>query len=96
MYRNKQGICYKITLLRAMRRPWSSQEADEVMGFLTDPVKKQVRCLVEGPCMQIVAAGADKAAGVKKICSWLAIPRKEIFAAGDSKEDIAMMQLNGT
>lgn len=96
VYRNKQGICYKITLLRAMRRPWSSQEADEVMGFLTDPVKKQVRCLVEGPCMQIVAAGADKAAGVKKICSWLAIPRKEIFAAGDSKEDIAMMQLNGT
>ena len=92
VYRDPQGICYKITLLHAARRPWSSREADAVEKCLTDPVKKQVRCLVEGHCMQIVAAGAEKAAGVKQICSWLGIPLNEIFAAGDSKEDIKMMQ----
>lgn len=96
VYRNVQGICYKITLLHAARQPWSSQEADAVAGCLTGQVKKQVRVLTEGHCLQIVAAGADKAAGVRKICAWLGIPLEDIYAAGDSKEDLEMMQLSGS
>ena len=55
-----------------------------------------MRVLTEGHCLQIVAAGADKAAGVRKICAWLGIPLEDIYAAGDSKEDLEMMQLSGS
>ena len=82
--------------MHSPRQPWSSQEADAVAGCLTGQVKKQVRVLTEGHCLQIVAAGADKAAGVRKICAWLGIPLEDIYAAGDSKEDLEMMQLSGS
>lgn len=96
VYRSSQGTCYKVTLLHAPQRPWSSHEAGEVMGCLPDLVKKQVRCLTEGHCMQIVAAEANKTTGVRKICGFLSIPLEEIYAAGDSAEDAGMIKLNGT
>ena len=63
------------------------------MEYLPQADRKQVRCLIEGNCLQILPAPANKASGVRMICTWLKIPLQEIFAAGDSKEDVAMMEL---
>ncbi len=87
------GRCYKITLFRARRKHWQKQEAEAVMEYLPQADRKQVRCLIEGNCLQILPAPANKASGVRMICTWLKIPLQEIFAAGDSKEDVAMMEL---
>lgn len=87
------GQCYKITLLRARRIHWQKQEAEAVMGYLTQADRKHVRCFMEGNCLQILAAAANKAAGVRTICDWLNIPLQEIFAAGDADEDVQMIKL---
>ncbi len=89
----RQGHSFKITLLRARHKPWNSREAEEVMGQLPASARKRVRCLIEGNCMQIVAAEAAKAGGVRMICQWMGISPKEAFAAGDSREDTEMIEL---
>lgn len=89
-YRNGAGDCYKITLLRTRRRPWDCFEAEKLMKRL--PQEYQLRYMIEGHCMQLVAAGADKETGVKKICGWLGLLPKECFAAGDSSEDAGMVK----
>lgn len=94
VYRNAEGRVYKITLLHAWQRPWTRQEAEKVMADLPEPAGRQVRCVLEDYCMQIIAAEAGKAAGVRMICEWLRIPLNEIFTAGDSEEDIEMLQFN--
>ena len=48
---------------------------------------------MEDNCLQIVAKEATKANGVKELCRWMKIAPKEIFAAGNSKEDEEMMKL---
>lgn len=93
VYRDAAGHAYKITLLHGYQRPWARQEAEEVMAYLPAPAREQVRYLLEGYCMQIIAAGAGKAAGVRMVCNWLQISLKEIFAAGDSEEDAEMLHL---
>lgn len=94
VYQNAEGRVYKITLLHAQQRPWTRQEAETVMAGLPEPAERQVRCVLEDYCMQIIAAEAGKAAGVRMICEWLRIPLNEIFTAGDSEEDREMLQLN--
>ena len=88
-----QSKCYKITLLRPHHRPWEQAEAEEIISMLPVLYKGKVRTILEGHCLQIVAAGADKASGVRRICKWLKISEKEAFAAGDSAEDARMIAL---
>ena len=92
-YRNA-GRLYKITLCRAARRPWSAGEAEEICGDLL--LGYRARYLIEGHCLQIISDRADKAAGVRMICSWLGISPNEAFAAGDSPEDRGMCALCGS
>lgn len=89
------GRSYKLTLLRTSKRPWSLQEAHTVFQSLPVSCQGHLRYFVEGNCMQIVAAQADKAAGVKMLCSWLGVPLAEAVAAGDSAEDAGMLALCG-
>lgn len=89
----KRRQCYKITLFRAHRKSWNGEEAEEVMAYLPQPLRNQVRYFIEDRCMQVISAEADKANGMKMICEWLHLPVSDIFAAGDSYEDIKMMQL---
>ena len=91
-YRNA-GRLYKITLCRAARRSWSAGEAEEICGDLL--LEYRARYLIEGHCLQIISDRADKAAGVRMICSWLGISPNEAFAAGDSPEDFGMCALCG-
>ncbi|MDE7313698.1 MAG: STM4011 family radical SAM protein [Eubacterium sp.] len=95
VYRENGGRCYKITLLKARHMPWSAQEAAQAAGLLPDRLRNRVRFLVEGHCMQVVAAEAGKAAGARRICGWLGIGVHEIFAAGDAKEDEELIGLMG-
>lgn len=93
VYRN-EGKIYKISLVRSGKRPWEDQEAEEL--FRTAEEKKltdRLRFFTEGRCMQIVAAGAHKAGGVRQFCKWLGISLKDTAAAGDSKEDEDMLRL---
>lgn len=94
VYRSAEGRIYKITLLHAQQRSWTGKEAEIVLADLPELARRRVRYVLEDYCMQIIAAGAGKAAGVRMLCNWLQIPLDEIFAAGDSKEDAEMLQLN--
>ena len=95
VYRANDGRCYKITLLRARQIQWSEKEAEQVRQCLPHQLSKTVRCLVEGHCMQIVAAQASKAAGVRMVCGWLGIGLEHVFAAGDASEDVQMKKMCG-
>ena len=90
------GRCYKLTLLRAHRRPWDSAQAGEVFLQIPDSTRKNLRYFIEDNCLQITAKGVDKAYGVQKICAWLGIRPQEAYAAGDSSEDLCMMQMTGS
>jgi len=86
------GRPYKITLLRPSRRLWDRQEAEQVVHAV--PVSRDaVRYYIEGNCLQVVSAEADKANGVMTLCRWMGIPVKEMVAVGDSEEDRGMMML---
>ncbi len=93
VYRAK-GRCYKLTLLRAHTRMWEKSQAEAVLQHLPQQMRDQVRYIIEDGCLQLVAAAADKACGVRTICTWLKIPVSDVFAVGDSQEDVAMMELN--
>ena len=89
----KCGRCYKITLLRAGRKLWSGEEADQLINQMPGPVRRQVRYVTEENCLQILAAGTGKAAGVRLLCSRGGISLKEVFAAGDSAQDEEMVKM---
>ena len=84
---------YKVTLLRPSHKAWEEREAGELFGTLREEVVYGMRYFVEDNCLQIVAKEATKANGVKELCRWMKIAPKEIFAAGNSKEDEEMMKL---
>ena len=95
VYRENGGRCYKITLVRAQHLVWSEKEAEQAAQCLPERFCEKLRFLAEGHCLQVVAAQAHKAAGVKLLCGWLGFGLDEVFAAGDSKEDAKMMELCG-
>lgn len=83
---------YKVTLLRPRRRPWSLQEAEQMMSRLSID-RDRIRYFIEGNCLQMISAKADKANGVDTLCSWLKISPKNAAAVGDSDMDKGMMEL---
>lgn len=93
-YRN-QGKVYKITLCRAARRSWREEEVQRIAAAVPEIAAGRVRYFVEGSRLQLVAAGADKAKGVKTFCRWLGILPEEAAAAGDLAEDAEMVRLCG-
>lgn len=93
--RREKGRPYKITLFRSSHRPWEEREAEELFAVLPDAVRKEARYFIEGNCLEIVSAMADKAQGVKTLCKWIGISPKDAFAAGDSREDEGMIGLCG-
>ncbi len=86
------GRLYKLTLLRPAAKPWGREEAEELADFLEPECRKNIRWIREENCLQIVASGASKAAGVRMMCQWLGIGLWETAAAGDSPEDAEMME----
>ena len=84
---------YKVTLLRPSHKAWEEREAGELFGTLREEAVYGMRYFVEDNCLQIVAKEATKANGVRELCRWMKIAPKEIFAAGNSKEDEEMMKL---
>lgn len=88
----KRRRCYKITLFRAHGKSWNGEEAEAIMAYLPQSLRIQVRYFIEESCMQVLSVEADKANGMQMICEWLHIPVSDIFAAGDSREDLKMMQ----
>ncbi len=91
IYRQGERV-YKITLLRPLGRPWSEEEGEELCQSLPDR-STQVRYFIEGNCLQILSADADKARGVKTLCGWMGISTRDIAAAGNSREDEEMLRL---
>ena len=71
-----------------------AEEANQIKNTLEPECRKEVRWITEGHCLQLVAAKATKASGVKMICEWLKIPLPEIAAIGDTGEDKEMMELH--
>ncbi|QJS98530.1 HAD family phosphatase [Dolosigranulum pigrum] len=49
----------------------------------------------KAPCVEIVAAGVQKAMGVEKIADYYNIPQKDIIALGDEDNDYEMIQFAG-
>ena len=87
-----QGIVYKVTLTRPVRRPWKEEELQELRQSHGED---QVRFWTEGNCLQAAASKATKANGVRTLCCLANIPVEETAAAGDSKEDQEMMKMCG-
>ncbi len=87
---NPGGI-YKITLLRPSRRPWDEADTKALMAALPQASSEKIRHFTEGNCLQLAAAQADKANGVRTLCQWLGISPREAAAAGDSAEDASML-----
>lgn len=91
-YRN-QGRIYKITLCRTLHSPWSRKEIQAAIEAVPEIQSGIARYFIEESCLQIVSAKADKAEGVRKICSWMGISPKEAAAAGDSAQDAKMLEI---
>lgn len=49
----------------------------------------------ETPCLEVVAAGVQKALGLERIASFYGIDRKDILAFGDQENDYEMIQYAG-
>lgn len=49
----------------------------------------------EAPCLEVVAAGVQKALGVEQIAHYYGIKRKDILAFGDQANDYEMIQYAG-
>ncbi|TVP92517.1 Cof-type HAD-IIB family hydrolase [Alkalibacterium sp.] len=47
------------------------------------------------PCLEVVAAGVQKALGLERIASYYGIDRKDILAFGDQENDYEMIQYAG-
>ncbi len=94
VYRSGEGV-YKMTLLRPRRRPWEEREAAGIWEAVPASCRGSLRYFLEGSCMQIVSAEADKATGASILCQWLGIPLSEAAAAGDSKEDEGLLRFFG-
>ena len=89
-----QGRPYKITLHRARHNPWRPEEIqalEQTIPWLRSP---NIRYFTEQNCLQILSAKADKAAGVRTVCSWLNISPREAAAAGDAPEEAGMLKLS--
>lgn len=52
----------------------------------------EVICHTFGPVAEILPKGFSKAAGIKRICSYLGMERKNTYAFGDSANDIDMLR----
>lgn len=89
------GILYKATLLCPLKKSWTREEAEDLEKHMAVSVEKPVRTFSQGNCLQIVRLEANKENGVKTICQWLGIPVNDAAAAGDSQEDLGMMELTG-
>lgn len=91
---NGNTVC-KITLLRPGHLPWLEEEIREVDERCRRQEGNPIRLFAEGSCLQAVSEEASKARGVKTLCKWLGIAPWEAAAAGDSDEDLGMMDLCG-
>ena len=99
VYERGGEVC-KLTLLRPGHRPWKEEEIREVSESCREYATGKcegggIRIFSEGCCLQAVAPGASKAAGLRTLCSWLGMKPEEAAAAGDSDEDQEMMALCG-
>lgn len=88
----REGQLYKITLLRSRHKPWDEQEA-ETLAREWKLHDRGMRYIVEGACLQLLSDQAEKALGVRTLCTWLKILPEQAVALGDSAEDYEMMRL---
>lgn len=89
----RNGLLYKITLVRRRGFCWERTEESFLRGVLPETLKGSVRFLREENCMQMIPADASKENGVESICQRLGISLKQTAAVGDSAEDDAMLLL---
>lgn len=89
----KEGRLYKLTLFRPLARPWDKTDAEKIRLSLGPEGQGEIRWIREENCLQLVAARAGKAKGVRMVCGWLGISPAEAAAAGDSEEDQEMIRL---
>lgn len=94
LYR-REGRIYKITFLRPKGKEWGEDEVKQAAAWCRYRCENQIRVLAENHCLEMVAAGANKAEGVKLLCSWLKISLADVLAAGDSAEDEEMVEMCG-
>ena len=94
LYR-REGEVYKITFLRPEGKDWKEEEARQAAAWCRYQCENQIRVFAENHCLEMVAAGADKAEGVKLLCGWLNISPADALAAGDSAEDEEMAEMCG-
>lgn len=78
------NTCYKITICAR-----NGTEVQKLLKHISWP--GTCRIIREGECMQITAQGTGKLAGVRRICEEMGYGRDEVFAAGNSENDIPML-----
>ncbi len=88
----KDGVAYKVTLVKGHHSVWKDAESDRMAELLKG---SNCRFFVEGNCLQIVSGGRDKGAGIKEMCGWLGISAGDVLAVGNDREDAAMERVCG-
>ena len=83
----KNGIVYKVTLVKPSRSVWKGQELQGAAVLLAGA---DCRVFAERHCLEIIGKGLDKGTGVREICGWLGIRPEEALALGNDREDEAM------
>ena len=83
----KNGIVYKVTLVKPSRSVWKGQELQGAAVLLAGA---DCRVFAERHCLEIIGKGLDKGTGVREICGWLGIRPEEALAMGNDREDEAM------
>ncbi len=83
----KNGIVYKVTLVKPSRSVWKGQELQGAAVLLAGA---DCRVFAERHCLEIIGKGLDKGTGVREICGWLGIRPEEALALGNGREDEAM------
>ena len=89
----REKTAYKVTFLRPGKNMWRQEELQKAGGRIEALCEHPVRFFAEGACMEIVAADACKAEGVRVLCGWTGISFSDAAAAGDSPEDEEMIRL---
>lgn len=88
----RNGVAYKVTLVKSRRSAWKAAECDSIAELLRGA---NCRFFTEGNCLEIVSKGRDKGTGIEEICGWLGIPAEDVLAVGNDGEDAAMERVCG-
>ena len=70
----------------------SIEEANVLVGQLTEAFGERITPLINGVCIDIVPKGVDKAYGIRRLCELFSLDENAVRTVGDNYNDVAMLK----